>query len=205
MAVTFEKKDLYGGRVYPFHVEPVKRDVMGYRLDGVAAGDVISQGTPIVADGDNKTAVICKHAKVVQKKSNTEFVVEYIGYLKVNDTIFCSGATNPVLSEIKEINKDTRTITLKAANNQLDAGKILVEGETVKGEGDTNVVQAKHVPNRIVARTQTMAETNKTISATHSAVVIENVVDYPVEWLNKTTFPGTTLLAGCPLIIFIKQ
>lgn len=200
MAVTFLNKNEYGGRVYPFHVEPVKRDVMGYQLDGVEAGVVVTQGTPIVADDDTKKAVICKHAKVVKKVSTTKFVVEYVGYLAVGDKVFCSGAASPVLSEIASINYDTKEITLKAANSQLDAGKIMVEGIT-----DDSSVVAKHTPNRIVARTQTMSVKDKSVSATHQAIVISNVVDYPDEWLNKTTFKGSTLLAGCPLILFMKQ
>lgn len=204
MAVTFQNKDEWSGRVYPFHVEPVKRDVMGYKLSDIDKGAVVPQGTPLVADMDNKTAVICKHAKVVKKVSTTKFIVDYVGFLTVGTKIFCSGETTPTLSEISAINKDTKEITLKAANAQLDAGKILVEGESV-GSNDSATVQAKHIPNRIVARTQVMTELDKTVSATHQAVVIQNVVDYPAEWLNTETFPGSTLLKGCPLILFVKQ
>ena len=200
MAVTFLNKDAYGGRVYPFHVEPVKRDVMGYLLSGVEAGVVVTQGTPILANDDNKTAVICKHAKVTKKVSTTKFVVDYVGYLAVGDKVFCSGAETPVLSDISAINYDTKEITLKAANSQLDAGKVMVEGVMQ----ETTVV-AKNIPNRIVARSQKMTVTDKSVSATHQAIVISNVVDYPDEWLNKTAFPGSTLLAGCPLILFMKQ
>lgn len=201
MAVTFENKDKYAGRVYPFHVEPAKRDVMGYKLESVENGTIIPQGTPLVADEVNKTAVICKHAKVVKKVSDTKFVVEYVGFLAVGDKVFCSGETTPTLSEIASIDTNTREITLKAANKQLDKGKILVEGVA----GEDSAVTAKHKPNRIVARVEKMTESNKTVSATHSAVVIQNVVDYPAEWLNTTAFPGSTLLVGCPLILFTIQ
>ena len=85
------------------------------------------------------------------------------------------------------------------------AGKILVEGESVSNGDSGTITKAKHIPNRIVARTQVMTELDKTVSATHQAVVIQNVVDYPVEWLNTETFPGSTLLKGCPLILFVKQ
>ena len=131
MAVTFQNKNEFAGRVYPFHVEPVKRDVMGYKVADVEKGTVIPQGTPLVANMDDKTAVICKHAKVVKKVSTTKFIVDYVGFLTVGTKIFCSGETTPTLSEISAINKDTKEITLKAANAQLDAGKILVEGESV--------------------------------------------------------------------------
>lgn len=201
MAVTFQNKDEFAGRVYPFHVEPVKRDVMGYRLTDVEKDTIVPQGTPIVADMDNKTAVICKHAKVTKKVSTTKFIVEYVGFLAVGDKVFCSGEATPTLSEISAIDKTTKEITLKAANTQLDVDKILVEGTT--GEG--SAIVAKNVPNRIVARTQKMTEIDKTVSATHQAIVIQNVVDFPAEWLNTETFPGSTLLKGCPLILFVKQ
>lgn len=200
MAVTFENKNLYAGRAYCFHTQPVQRDVMGYKLSGVKEGDVIPQGTPLVANADNKTATIAKYAKVVKKVSTTKFIVETLNFLAVGDKVFCSGAETPTLSEISAINTSTREITLKTANTQLDAGKILVEGET-----SSDTVVAKSKPNRIVARTETMQNINQTISATWQAVAIQDVLEYPAEWLNTTAFPGSTLLVGCPHIVFVKQ
>lgn len=200
MAVTFQNKDLYAGRAYCFHTQPVQRDVMGYTLSNVAVGDVVPQGTPLVASMDNKTATIAKYAKVVKKVSTTKFIVETLNFLAVGDTFFCSGAESPTLSTIRAIDPVTREITLAAANSQLDAGSIMVEGVSAD-----SVVSVKHVPNRIVARTETMQTINKTISATWQAVAIQDVLEYPVEWLNSEAFPGTTLLKGCPHIIFVKQ
>lgn len=204
MAVTFKNKDVYAGRLYCFHTQPTQRDVMGYKLAGVAAGDVVPQGTPLVANADNKTATIARYAKVVKKVSAKKFIVDQLNFLTVGTKIFCSGESNPTLSEISAINTATKEITLKADNTQLDAGKIMVEGESVT-EGDATTVKVKDIPNRIVARTETMQTVNQTISATWQAVAIQEVLDYPAEWLNVTAFPGTTLLGGCPHIVFIKQ
>lgn len=200
MAVTFKNKDVYAGRLYCFHTQPTQRDVMGYKLSGVAAGDVVPQGTPLVANADNKTASIAKYAKVTKKVSTTKFIVDQLNFLTVGTKILASGVENPTLSEISAINTATNEITLKAANTQLDAGKIMVEGVS-----DNDIVKAKDIPNRIVARTETMQNINQTISATWQAVAIQEVLDYPTEWLNTTSFPGTTLLSGCPHIVFIKQ
>ena len=79
-------------------------------------------------------------------------------------------------------------------------------GDTVlEGKEENSTVVPVSVPNRIAARSQKMTAIDKTISATHQALVIKNVLDYPAEWLNETTFPGSCLLKGCPLILFINQ
>ncbi len=202
MAVTFENKNAYAGRVYPFHVEPVKRDVMGYEVSGVSKGVVIPQGTPLVVNDNDtngkKTAVIAKYAKITKKTSTTVFEVDNIGFLAVGDKIFKSGQNSPTLSTISAISGNQ--ITLSAANSQLAVGDTVLEGKT-----ESETVVPVSIPNRIVARTETMKEKDHTISATHQALVIKNVVNYPDEWLNETTFPGSCLLKGCPLIMFINQ
>jgi len=205
MAVVQANPNAYGKRkVAVFHTEPEQRDVMGYTLTAQAEGDVIEQGTPIVANDNDtngrKTAVICKYAKIKSKTSTTKFVLEDVAYLKVGDKIFKSGQASPTLSTISAINKATGEITLAAANAQLAAGDIILEGK----EENSAVVPAG-IPNRIVLRTEKLKANDKTISATHRAVAIKNVLDYPAEYLNATAFPGSTLLAGCPLILFINQ
>lgn len=210
MAVVFENTDAYKGRVFCFHEEPAKRDVMGYTLTGVAEGDVVPQGTALVVNDNDtngkKTAVICKYAHITKKISTTKFELDYIGFLKVGDKIFKSGQDSPTLSTISNING--KEITLAVANSQLAAGDTVVEGKSVTtGEGQDAVttIEPVSIPNRIAARTQKMTAVDKTISATHNVLAIKNVLDYPVEWLNETTFPGSCLLKGCPLILFINQ
>lgn len=201
MAVVFENTDA-NKRVFCFHEEPAKRDVMGYTVSGVAEGDVIPQGTPLVVNDNDtngkKTAGICKYAHITKKTSTTKFEVDNIGFLKVGDKIFKSGQNSPTLSTISAISG--KEITLSAANSQLAVGDTVLEGK----EENSTVVPVS-VPNRIAARSQKMTAIDKTISATHQALVIKNVLDYPVEWLNETTFPGSCLLKGCPLILFINQ
>ena len=201
MAVVFENTDA-SKRVFCFHEEPAKRDVMGYTVSGVAEGDVIPQGTPIVVNDNDtngkKTAVICKYAHITKKTSTTKFEVDNIGFLKVGDKIVKSGQDSPTLSTISAISG--KEITLSAANSQLAVGDTVLEGKEVN-----STVVPVSIPNRIAARSQKMTAIDKTISATHQALVIKNVLDYPVEWLNETTFPGSCLLKGCPLILFINQ
>lgn len=209
MAVVFENTDA-DKRVFCFHEEPAKRDVMGYTVSGVAEGDVIPQGTPLVVNDNDtngkKTAVICKYAHITKKTSTTKFELDNIGFLKAGDKIFKSGQNSPALSTISAISG--KEITLSAANSQLAVGDTVLEGKSVTtGEGQDAVttIEPVSIPNRIAARSQKMTAIDKTISATHQALVIKNVLDYPVEWLNETTFPGSCLLKGCPLILFINQ
>lgn len=201
MAVVFENTDA-SKRVFCFHEEPAKRDVMGYTVSGVAEGDVIPQGTPLVVNDNDtngkKTAVICKYAHITKKTSTTKFEVDNIGFLKVGDKIFKSGQNSPTLSTISAISG--KEITLSAANAKLAVGDTVLEGVDNSG-----TIEPVSIPNRIAARSQKMTAIDKTISATHQALVIKNVLDYPAEWLNETTFPGSCLLKGCPLILFINQ
>jgi len=225
MAVTFNSPNEYKGRVYPFYTEPVQRDCMGYELSSVAKGDVIPQGTPIrvvdsyvpadasaaeVAKAGKKVATIAKYAKIKSKVDNKNFIVECIGFLAVGDKVYKSGGTpsTVTLSTISAIDKATKKITFAANNTDLAAGDVILEGVSVTtgtGESAVTTTEPATVPNRIVARTETMTEKSKTVSATHNAVVIKNVVEYPSEYLDSASFDGYCCLKGCPLIMFINQ
>ena len=42
----FPNSESYHGVMTPFWLEPVKKDVMGYKLTNVASGDIIERGIP---------------------------------------------------------------------------------------------------------------------------------------------------------------
>lgn len=203
MAVTFSDKSSFSGKVPCFQVPPVEREVFGYRLaDTYPADTIIPQGTPILADDEAKTAVICKYAVIEKKISTTKFIVKNVGFLAVGDKIVKSGTTeesSPVISTISAIDTNTRQITLSAANSVLNAGDVVVEATSASD------ATPKTLPNRIVARAAVIRTNDKTVSATYKAVAIKNVLHYPAEYLNTTAFPGSTLLVGCPLILFVTQ
>lgn len=190
-----------------FYVPPVQREVSGYTLSGTwAKGTVIPMGTPIVADTATKSATICKYAVVEKKVDAKNFILEDLGFLAEGDKFFISGAESPALSTISAIDKATRKITLSANNSDLKAGDVIVEGKSVTtGEGQSAVttISAVNIPNRIVSHTATLGESDKTVSGTYQCVAIQNVLKYPEEFLNKTTFPGSVLLVGCPTIHFV--
>ena len=190
------KKTEYRGFMNPFWIEPARKDVMGYKLTNVSVGDVIPQGTPIVTDEAAKTAKVCHYAYVTAVDTDKKtLTVKYGHTLSAGAACVISGSTTAV--NVATVSEDK--IVLKTAASTIKAGDILVEGTiaTDAFSGD--------VPNRIVAAEAVIDELHDTCSATHAAVVLQNVVHYPAEYLNKTAFPGSILLAGCPTILFTIQ
>lgn len=209
------RKD-YAGYMTPFYMEPAKKDVMGYRLVDtyLKKGDIILPGTPIKTDpagtdvaNGTKTASICKYAVVSAVAADKKLIsIKGRHFFQAGDKCAISGADTLVELTIDAVTKDS--ITLHAANNSIKAGDILVEVTSVtEGEGQSavTVVAAKQLPNRIVDTKAEVDDLDASVSACHEVVVLENVVHYPEEFLNRTAFPGSTLLVGDPKILFVVQ
>lgn len=196
----------YRGYMNPFWIEPAKRDVMGYKLTNVAAGDVVPAGTPIKTDEAGKTAVVCKYAVVlavgIDKKTLT---VQEGHFVKAGEKVAISGGDLTALN-VSSVTADT--IKLSASNNDVKAGDVLVGLVLQEAGSDESSASDEYValkPNRIVCAKAEIDELDQTCSAAHSGVVLQNVVNYPVEYLNKTTFPGSTYLIGCAGLLFTIQ
>lgn len=199
MAIFLEDNNQYHGLKPVFWIEPVKKDVMGYRLTNVEKGQVILPGTPIQTDEVNKTAVVCKYARVLAVATDKKtLTVEGGHHLKAGDKVAISGETTLTELTIASVVKDT--VVLKVANDTVKVDSVLVEVVTSGG-----VVAAKNTPNRIVCAVARINELDQTCSATHSAPVIQNMVFYPEEYLNKTIATGTIYLKGCLGITFMYQ
>lgn len=199
MAVFPNKKE-YRGYMNPFWIEPVKRDVMGYRLTNVAAGDVVPMGTPIKTDEAAKTAEICKYAVVEAVAADKKTLTVREGhFIKASDKVAISGGQTLTELTVASVSGD-KTIVLSAANNSIKAGDVLVE--VVTANSTTSV---KALPNRIVSSEAEITELNQTCAAAHDGIVLLNVVNYPEEYLNKTTFPGSIYLIGCGKLMFTIQ
>ena len=194
------RKTEYRGFMNPFWIEPAKKDVMGYKLTGVKAGDVIPQGTPIKTDEAAKTAVICKYAHVLAVDTDKKTLTVKRGHFFDKSTK-CAISNGGTLTQLSLASVEDDKIVLSAVNNTIKAGDVLVEVAT---SGESTVAPVA-VPNRIVAAEAEIDELHDTSSATHAAVVLQNVVHYPKEYLNETAFPGSMLLAGCPTILFTIQ
>lgn len=200
MAVFPNSKKEYRGVMNAFWIEPAKRDVMGYRLTNVSAGDVILPGTPIKTDEAAKTAVVCKYAYVVAVATDKKTLTVKEGHhLLASAKVAISGAETLTELTVSKITDDS-TIVLSAANNTIKAGDVLVEVATAE-----NVTAPVAIPNRIVNAVAEINELDQTCSAAHSGIVLQNVVHYPAEYLNKTAFPGSIYLAGCAGLMFTIQ
>lgn len=212
MAVFPNRKE-YGMWMSPFFQQPQTKDVMGYKLTNVADGDTVLPGTPIKTSESAKTAVVCKYAVVTAFATDKKTItVKNIGWLAVGDKIGLSGAETLSALTIAKIDKDKNQIKLSFTTDlTIKAGDVLVEvKETTippaeEGDDPTTVVSVKDIPNRIVDTVAKIDALDATVSAVHQAVVLQNVVHYPAEWLNTSDFPGSVLLAGCPLILFTIQ
>lgn len=204
MAYFPDKDQTFDGIKPVFHLEPEKKDVMGYHLDEADAvkGRVIYPGTPIVTDEKAKTAKLCKYAHVeVVGNDKKTLTVEPYHYLKAGDKVAISGKTTLVALTIASVSEDGKTIVLSAANNDIKDNDVLVEVATAEG----GTVAPKNLPNRIVNAKAEIDSLHKTISAAHAATVVQNFVYYPVEYMNTTVAPGTMYLVGCFGIMFIYQ
>lgn len=202
----FEKLNQdYKGYMNPFWIEPAKRDVMGYRLTNVAAGDVVPAGTPIKTDEANKTAIVCKYAHVISVGSDKKtLTVDEGHFIKAGEKCLLSGSqTQLTVASVTE-----NTIKLSAQNNDVKAGDVLVGlllQEAESGESSASDEYVVPKPNRIVCAKAEIDSLDQTCSAAHSGVVLQNVVNYPAEFLNTTTFPGSTYLIGCGGLLFTIQ
>lgn len=194
MAVFLDENKEYVGVKPVFWIEPAKKDVMGYKLTNVVKGQVILPGTPIKTDEVNKTAVVCHYAVVKEVAADKKTLkVENGHHLTASMKVAISGAET--LTSLNLTSVDGDTVVLSAQNSTIKAGDVLVE--LVDG--------AVVVPNRIVVEAATINAIDKTCSATHEAWVIQNMVYYPEEYLNKTIAPGTIYLKGCLGLKFMYQ
>lgn len=219
MAYYPNSRQDYSGYMTPFYMEPAKKDVMGYRLVDtyLKAGDVVLPGTPIKTDPNGtdvatgtKTATICKYAYVVAVATDKKTLTVKRHYFQAGDSCAISGADELVALTIASATKDT--IVLSAENDDIKAGDILVEVAVAEesasesaSESAAGEVTVKNLPNRIVDTVSKIDDMDQSVSACHEVVVLENVVHYPEEYLNRTTFPGSTLLVGDPKILFVIQ
>lgn len=191
------------GYMKPFWLEPSNKDMMGYMLKDVEAGEWIPQGYPVkceIGANGQKVATLCKYVVVEKVNSTSVFFAKKNSLVKVGEKITLVGGA--VLSTIKTIKSvgEYDEITLSAANSEVVKS---IEGKAMVVATAAGV--APNLPNRVVAEDCNMTAEDKTILAAHSGIILKNIVKYPDAFINSTAFPGSDLLIGCPAISFVTQ
>lgn len=170
-------------------------------VQSFATGTVLRRGTPISVDFETMTANVVKVAKVLEGGTTAKPRVTKNSHLAVGDKVMSLGGEDQkTVNSIDTSNGAYDVITLSGAITGLTAGDILQESEEVE-----DVIQPRYeAPNMIVGSDiEFTGRGIPTIDAAYEAVVLYNVVSYPLpkEWM---LHEGACLKLN-PNIVFIKQ
>lgn len=165
-------------------------------------GTVLRRGTLLYVDFANKTAAVCKSAKVLNGGTTTKPRVAKGTHFAVGDVITKAGdgKATPNISSIDTSNAEYDEITLSAAYTGLATGDIIVESAAPASES----VDAAplYTPNAIVgAEKEFDGKGLPTIDAAYEAVVLYPATAYALvpDWMQ-----GICLKSN-PNIVFIEQ
>ena len=206
MAINFARTS-YEGRTPAIWRGECKVLPAGFKpKQTLAKGTVVHRATPLFVDFDNLEAAIVKVVKVVAGGTTSKPRVAKGHYFAVNDVVMKVGKTDvsPTITAIDTSNADYDVITLSAAITGLAADDVLAEATAYVaqgGSGGATPAALKYIPNAVVAADLEVKDKLDTIDAAYEALVLKNVVSYPVleDWL--TGF----CLKNNPSIKFIKQ
>ena len=201
MAINFARTS-YEGRTPAIWRGECKVLPAGFKpKQTLAKGTVVRRATPLFVDLDNLESAIVKVVKVVAGGTTTKPRVGKGHYFAVNDVVMKVGKTDasPTISAIDTSNADYDILTLSAAITGLAADDVLAEATAYEAP-DTQAA-LKYIPNAVVAADLEVKDKLDTLDAAYEALVLKNVVSYPVleDWL--TGF----CLKNNPSIKFIKQ
>lgn len=206
MAINFARTS-YEGRTPAIWRGECKVLPAGFKpKQTLAKGTVVHRATPLFVDFDNLEAAIVKVVKVVAGGTTSKPRVAKGHYFAVNDVVMKVGKTDasPTISAIDTSNADYDILTLSAAITGLAADDVLAEATAYvapEGSGEATPAALKYIPNAVVAADLEVKDKLDTLDAAYEALVLKNVVSYPVleDWL--TGF----CLKNNPSIKFIKQ
>jgi hypothetical protein len=157
-------------------------------------GMVLHRGTPVSVDFENRTAAVCKAAKVLAGGTTSAPRVAKGLYFAVGDSVSKLGGAAATIKSIDRTNVEYDVLTLSAAITGLAEGDTLVESASAG--------VAKYVPNAVVgAVLEVNANAIPTIDVAYEAVVLYPSLATAIlaDWLN-----GFCLKLN-PNILFIKQ
>lgn len=202
MAIDFKKTKLDGhfpeiwrgaAKMLPGGFKPVQN---------FPVGTVLRRATLLYVDFANKTAAVCKSAKVLTGGTTQKVRVNKGTHFAVGDVITKAGdgKATPNISSIDTTNAEYDELNLSAAYAGLAAGDVIVESQApAGGNGDATPL---YTPNAIVgAEKEFDGKGLPTIDAAYEAVVLYPAVAYALvpEWMQ-----GICLKSN-PNLVFIEQ
>ena len=194
MAIEF-KKTAHSGHMPEIWRGEAKILPAGFKpANTLVAGMVLHRGTPVFVDFENRSAAVCKAAKVLSGGTTSAPRVAKGHYFAVGDKVSKLGGGSATIKSIDASNAEYDVLTLSAAITGLAAEDTLVESEA---DG-----AAKYAPNAVVGAVLEVKENMiPTIDVAYEAVVLYPSLATPVlaDWLN-----GFCLKSN-PNILFIKQ
>lgn len=167
----------------------------------IAIGTVIRPATPLCVDYVNRSAAVCKTAKVVNGGSTTAPRVAKGHYFTAGDSVAVNGgAVIVTVKSVDTANDAYDVITFDKALTGVKADDVLIEPADDLVDGKA---VAKYAPNTVAPLFKEFKRTGiNTIDAAYDAVVlIPSLESTPMlpEWLNGMC------LAANPNIIYITQ
>ncbi len=201
MAIEF-KKTSYDGYMPTIWRGECKILPGGFKpVQSFATGTVLRRGTPILVDFETMTAGVVKAAKVEAGGTTAKPRVTKNSHFSIGDKVMSLGGEDQkTVSNIDTSNSAYDVLTLSGAITGLAEGDILQESEEVE-----TVIQPRfEAPNMIVgADLEFTGRGIPTIDAAYEAVVLYNIVSYPLvdDWMLN----GGPCLKLNPNIVFIKQ
>lgn len=194
MAIEF-KKTTHSGHVPEIWRGEAKILPAGFKpANALEVGMVLHRGTPVFVDFENRSAAICKAAKVLAGGTTSAPRVAKGLYFAVGDKVSKVGGASATIKSVDRSNSEYDVLTLSAAITGLAENDVLVESET---DG-----AAKYAPNAVVgAVLEVNGKGIPTIDVAYEAVVLYPSLATEIlkDWLN-----GFCLKSN-PNILFIKQ
>lgn len=174
MAIEF-KRTQFSGRVPEIWRGEAKILPAGFKLaQTFPVGTVIRRGTPVAVEfSDNRTASICKTAKVLHVATKSVRIAKG-NYFAVGDKITKVGGAVSTISAINTDNADYDTLTLSDAISGLAVNDIIAETGETAGE-------AKFAPNAVVgSELEITGKGLLTLDVAYECVVLTPSLDFPI-------------------------
>lgn len=202
MAVDFKRND-YAGHFPEFWRGECKILPGGFKpVQDIPVGTVLHKAVPIFVDFDNKTAAICKTAKVVNGGTTTKVRVAKGHYFVAGETVAIEGdgSETSLISKVDTSNSDYDVLELAKALAGAAADKVLFDTT----EPDSGTAAPKYAPNMVVGAERLIdGKGLPTIDAGFEAVILIPSLAAPMlaDWLGGNGL----FLKNNPNIIYIKQ